>query len=66
MRLKKYEKICFVATPYAMGFILTVGGLALVLSDARAPQGIIMLGSGLICTSLGCVCNLIVKIFGDK
>ena len=62
MKLTKGEKISFVYSPLFFGMVLVICGWYSALTNPRLPQGITMIGAGLICVSLYCVASLLAKL----
>jgi hypothetical protein len=62
MKLTKGERVVFAGAPLFSGMILIVTGWYSALVNPRLPQGMIMIGAGLVCVSLYCVAALLIKL----
>ena len=66
MSLTKFDKTVLVGCPWLFGLILTLSGTIISFYRPQLLRGIILIGSGLICMSLYCICSLLVKIIEAK
>lgn len=61
MKLTKLEKFSYVGSSLFFGLVLIVSGLVASTTDPERVHGIVMICSGLICTSLYGICSLLAK-----
>jgi predicted benzoate:H+ symporter BenE len=79
MALTPLEKTVYVGAPWVFGVVLTLSGIVATLSNIvstvpRTEQviatsqlhGIALICSGLICTSLFCLCSIVIKNMETK
>jgi len=79
MALTPLEKTVYVGAPWVFGVVLTLSGIIATLTNiaSKVPRteeviataqlhGIALICSGLLCTSLFCLCSIVVKNMESK
>jgi len=66
MALTPLEKSVYVGAPWVFGVVLTLSGIVATYLKPAELSGILLITSGLVCTSLFCLCSLVSKGMGDK
>lgn len=64
--MKKFEKLVYVGCPWFFGMVLIVCGLIIQGGTQTKLYGLLLICTGLICTSIYCVCSLLAKIVERK
>ena len=61
MTLSKCERAIYVGAPWLFGVVLTITGIIATAARPQELHGILLICSGLVCTSLFCACSLLAK-----
>ena len=64
--MTKLEKLTLVGAPWFFGIVMTICGIIVQTSAPERLHGLLLICSGLICMSMYCICNLLVKIIESK
>ena len=64
--MTKFEKVVYIGCPWLFGTVLVIAGLRAKTVAGGEVVSVLMIGFGLICISLYCVCALLNKIFEKR